>query len=102
MNLNYRFLNKELSFSNKIEPNGFVYKSSVGDEAIITYNEQTNIAFGSLKTIDGSSFAIEKCGDGYVLKEYNVTTFGEDKALFKLGNMRNLPPKYENSSQSSR
>ena len=69
-----------LAFHSTIEPNGFVYKNSAGDEAVITYNQNTGNMFGSFKTHQDKSYAIEKCHRGYVWKEFNVSSFGDDVA----------------------
>ena len=66
------------TFSNDIEPHGLVYKNEAGDEAVITFNEDTGNMFGSVKTSDGRSFAIEKCAGGHVIKEYDVASFPGD------------------------
>ena len=73
----------ELKFSNRVPPHGFTYKSSNGDEAVISYNPSTGNIFGSLKTTDGRSFAIEKCSSGQIWKEFDTATFDakEDKAI---------------------
>ena len=68
----------DLAFHSTIQPNGFVYKNSAGDEAVITYNQNTGNMFGSFKTHQDKSYAIEKCHYGYVWKEFNVSSFGED------------------------
>ena len=67
------------TFSNRIEPNGFAYKTEAGDEAVITYREVTRNMFGSVRTREGRSFAVEKCKGGHVLKEYDVASFGGDE-----------------------
>ena len=67
------------TFSNLIEPYGFVYKTGAGDEAVITYREVTGNMFGSIKTTNGKSFAIERCHGGHVVKEYDVASLGEDE-----------------------
>ena len=56
-----------------------------GDEAVISYNEETGNMFGTLKMASGSSFAMEKCDNGHVWKEFDVSTFIPDKAI-KIGN----------------
>ena len=61
-----------LSFTNRIPPNGYVYKSSAGDEAVITLNEKSGNMFGAFKTITGRAFALERCYSGYVWIEFNV------------------------------
>ena len=65
-------------FSNDIEPLGLVYKTEAGDEAVITYSENTGNMFGGIKTREGRSFAIEKCESGHVVKEYDVASFPGD------------------------
>ena len=45
---------------------------------MITYSQNTGNIFGSFKTNGGKSFSLEKCQNGYVWKEYEVGTFGED------------------------
>ena len=67
------------TFSNRIEPHGFVYKTEAGDEAVITNREASGNMFGSVKTTDGKSFAIERCHGGHVVKEYDVASLGEDE-----------------------
>ena len=71
-------LDIDLEFYSTIQPNGFVYKNSAGDEAVVTYTQKTDNMFGSFKTHQDKSYAIEKCHHGYVWKEFNVTSFGDD------------------------
>ena len=71
----------QLTFSNNIEPNGFGFQNDQGDEAVLSYNKDTGNMFGSLKTHDGRSFAIEKCHQGQVWKEYDVTKFKDDSGF---------------------
>ena len=66
------------TFYNDIEPHGLVYKTEAGDEAVITYNEDTGNMFGSVKTREGRSYAIEKCEGGHVVKEYDIASFPGD------------------------
>ena len=73
-----KILGISFSFSNYIEPHGFVYKTQGGDEAVITHNEGSGNMFGSVKTREGKSFAIEKCEGGHVIKEYDVESFPEE------------------------
>ena len=73
-----RILGNRYIFSNDIEPHGLVYKTEAGDEAVITYNEATGNMFGSVKTTEGRSYAIEKCEGGHVVKEYDVASFPGD------------------------
>merc|ERR1719483_810222 len=70
-----------VSFVSNIEPNGYVYKNDVGDEAIITFNEESKNMFGSFKTHDGKSFVLEKCSTGHTWQEYDVPSFKADKAV---------------------
>ena len=44
----------------------------------MTYNQETGNMFGSFKTHQDKSYAIEKCHHSYVWKEFNVTSFGDD------------------------
>ena len=71
-------LDIDLQFNSTIYPNGYVYKNNEGDEAIITYNQETGNMFGSFKTHLDTSYAIEKCHHGYVWKTFDVGSFGED------------------------
>ena len=71
-------LDIDLVFHSSIQPNGFVYKNSAGDEAVITYNPNTGNMFGSFKTHQDKSYALEPCHHGYVWKEFNISSFGED------------------------
>jgi len=70
-----------LHFTSTIEPHGHVYKSAAGDEAIITYNQETGAVFGTLKTVTGDSFALEKCSLGFAWKEFSVDSFEADTAV---------------------
>ena len=79
------------TFSNHIEPHGFVYKTRAGDEAVITYREASGNMFGSVKTTSGKSYAIERCHGGHVVKEYDVSSFGGDigqKYTLELNNIK--------------
>merc|ERR550539_707094 len=71
-------LGADLVFDSTLEPHGFVYHNSQGDEAVITYNNKTGNMFGSLKTHDDKSYAIEKCHHGYFIKEYDMASFEND------------------------
>ena len=62
----------ELKFSNYVPPHGYVYKTDLGDEAVISYNEETGNIFGTLKTHDGKSFALEKCRSQYIFEEFDL------------------------------
>ena len=65
----------DLQFQSTVEPNGFVYKNIQGDEAVITVNPRTGRMFGSLKTHDEKSYAIERGQGGYVWKEFDTRSF---------------------------
>ena len=69
----------ELSFDGEVPPNGYVYKSPQGDEAVLSFNWQTGNLFGSLHTEDGRSFMIEKCNNGHVWKEFDVSSFPQEE-----------------------
>ena len=71
----------ELSHSNTVPPYGHNYKSTGGDEAVISYNPRTKNIFGNFKTQDGKSYSIEKCQNSHVLKEYDVSSFKPDRAI---------------------
>merc|ERR1719397_1464194 len=71
----------DLQFNNRVEPNGYVYKNIDGDEAVITYNKRTGNMFGSFKTVYYGSYAIEKCHNDYVWKEFDVKSF--EKEIFQ-------------------
>ena len=68
-------LGYDLVFDFTVEPHGFVYHNSLGDEAVITYNNKTGNMFGTLATHDDKSYAIEKCHHGHVIKEYDLSAF---------------------------
>ena len=70
-----------VDFVSTVQPNGHVYRSVDGDEAIITYNAATGNLFGSFKTFSGKSYGIEKCGAGYAWKEFNIAGFKADSAI---------------------
>jgi len=76
----------EFTFSNTVEPHGFVYKTSQGDEAVLSYNEETGNLFGTISTEDGRAFAIEKCFNNHVWIEYDVQAFDESVGLTSHGN----------------
>ena len=67
-----------LSFTNEVPPHGFAYSSEAGDTAVLSYNEDNGVMFGSLHTKDGKAFSLEKCHDGHVWKEYDVSSFPEE------------------------
>ena len=64
-----------LKFSNSVPPNARVYTTLEGDEAIISYNKKTGNIIGTLKTHDGTAFALEKCGNGNIFEEFDVQSF---------------------------
>merc|ERR1712130_1052015 len=70
-----------VSFKSTVSPNGYVYQSPAGDEAVITFNKKTGNMFGNFKTTSGRSFAIEKCSSGHTWREFNVNSFKADSAV---------------------
>ena len=70
-----------VSFKSTVSPNGYVYQSPAGDEAVITFNAATGNMFGSFKTTSGRSFAIEKCSSGHTWREFDVNSFKADSAV---------------------
>ena len=64
-----------LVFHGNVPPQGRVFKSSRGDEAVFTINKNSGNMFGSLKTSEGRSFALEKCRHGHVWIEFDVEMF---------------------------
>jgi len=83
----------ELAFSNTIPPHGRVYKTEHGDEAVISLNEETGNIFGTLKTNDGKSFALEKCQNGYIFEEFDVHAFPAEEGELDGNFARALSPK---------
>merc|ERR1719220_945307 len=67
-----------LSFKSTVPPNGFVYQSPAGDEAVITLNKATGNTFGNFETSTGRSFSLERCSSGHTWKEFNVTSFKDE------------------------
>ena len=82
----------DFSFSNDIEPHGYVYKNVLGDEAIIDFHPDTGALFGSINTHDGKSYAIEKCSNIHIWKEFDVDSFEQNKPEDR--------PTYSNSSRA--
>ena len=68
-------LNITLTFSGLVQPNGFVYKNQLGDEAVITRSNRTGNVFGTFKTHGGQSYGIEQCQKSQVLKEFDMEKF---------------------------
>ena len=71
----------ELAFNHGIPPHSRVYNTENGDEAFISYNKKSGTYFGSLKTNEGTSFALEKCRKGYMFKEADISTFPSVDAI---------------------
>ena len=90
-------MGEEFVFSNRVEPNGYVYKTNKGDEAVITHNPRSGNTFGSLKTNDGRSFALEKCETVNVWKEFDVAKFKPDEFV-----STNLPNRMLRSKHTSK
>ena len=57
------------------------YRSNSSDEAVITWRPDTDHIFGSFKFMDGRSFGIEKCHQGYVLKRFDLTSFPQEQSF---------------------
>merc|ERR1719219_2302139 len=70
-------LGSDLVFDSTVEPHGFVYHNTLGDEAVITYNNKTGNMFGRMSTHEDKHYFIEKCHYGQVIKEYDLSSFGE-------------------------
>ena len=71
--------NVSLGFTNFIPPHALTYKTDQGDEAVISYNENTGGIIGTLKTVDGHSFALEACGGHFIFEEFDLTSFEEEE-----------------------
>ena len=96
----------DLIFSNTIPPHGRVYKTDLGDEAVISINEETGNIFGTLKTHDGKSFALEKCGKEYIFEEFNLQRFPTEegkplKSPFNANILRKVRPNHRFHGRSS-
>lgn len=72
-----KILGTNFLFSNNVDPNGVVYKSSNGDEAILNYNSEKHSMHGSIQTHDGKSYFIEKCNKGHVIKEMDIAALDD-------------------------
>ena len=88
---NMRFNGIDFTFSNEVQPHGFVYKNKFGDEAIIDFHEKTGNLFGSINTHDGHSYAVEKCKAGHIWKEFDTSSFE-----------KNLPIRVSNANRFSK
>ena len=75
-------LNISLAFCSRVPPNGFVYKTDLGDEAVMTVNTRSGNVFGSFKTQDGRSFGIERCHNKHVLKEFDLESFDHEEVVY--------------------
>ena len=85
-------LGADLVFDSTVEPHGFVYHNSLGDEAVITYNNKTGNMFGTLSTHDDKHYFIEKCHHGHVIKEYDLSSFELLEREEEHEGVRNLDP----------
>ena len=94
-------LNISLTFCSQVQPNGFVYKNDLGDEAVITVNNRSGNVFGSFKTHQGKSFGIEKCQTKQVLKEFDLETFDQEEVLHSENWSNNIVPESVPSDNSS-
>merc|ERR1712223_833696 len=88
-------LGADLVFDSTVEPHGFVYHNSLGDEAVITYNNKTGNMFGTLSTHDDKSYFIEKCHHGHVIKEYDLSSFEFLENEDEFGEARSSDPVLE-------
>ena len=70
-----------MQLANQVNPNGYHYTNSAGDEAIITFNAVSGNIFGTLKTADGRSFSLEKCLNTHAWMEFDMKYFKPDKAI---------------------
>merc|ERR1711962_738136 len=70
------FFGTELAFSDRLEPHGWLYEGTDGEEAVITYSQTTGNMFGSFTDAEGKSYSIERCHAGHVIKmnDENVTS----------------------------
>ena len=75
----------DLNFTNEVPPNGKAYISTAGDQAILSFNKGTKSLFGSLHMQDGRSFFIEKCNQGHVWKEFDVSSFTDEELVLETG-----------------
>ena len=66
-----RINNVHLEFSNVSPPYGRTYKANSGDEASISYNNDTGSFFANLNS-NGRIFTVEPCHNGHVFKEIDV------------------------------
>ena len=94
-------LNISLTFCSQVQPNGFVYKNDLGDEAVITVNNRSGNVFGSFKTHQGKSFGIEKCQTKQVLKEFDLETFDQEEVVHSENWSSNIVPESVTSDNSS-
>lgn len=67
------------NYSSAVPPNGLVYTNHKEDEAILTVRNES--VFGSIKTHDGGSFAIEQCHNNHILKVFNVKLFPDEECF---------------------
>ena len=73
---NINILGTELAFSDRLDPHGWLYEGTDGEEAVITYSQTTGNMFGSFTDAEGKSYSIERCHAGHVIKmnDENVTS----------------------------
>ena len=70
----------DFNFTNEVPPHGKAYSSAAGDEAVLSYNRATKTLFGSLHIHDGRSYSIERCNNGHVWKEFDVSSFKDGES----------------------
>lgn len=66
--------------SNELPHNGFAYDNDKGFEAAINYNEVNGAMFGHVTTSKGQ-FAIEKCEEDHVWKEFHLMPHDQDDEI---------------------
>jgi len=84
----------DLKFNNSIDPNGYHYISSDGDEAIFTIDKGK--IYGSLKTVAGRNFALEEGISSYTWEEFDVDSFPEELDLDDDSSLYVMPVEHDN------
>ena len=69
-------------FYRELPPTGIVFKNENGDEAVFSFNKKKQHLFGTINTHDEREFEIERCHNGHVFKEINVTTLEPRLPIF--------------------
>jgi len=103
---NINILGTELAFSDRLDPHGWLYEGTDGEEAVITYSQTTGNMFGSFTDAEGKSYSIERCHAGHVIKmndenvTSSVTAFRNDWRRDQYENRENITSGYDYSAQS--